>query len=331
MTDFLSDSRQAMIENFQISLRAIRTLMGYSASELAEFVGVTRQTINNLETGKGKMSPTQYIAIAAVIDNYISSNGEMFTAIEKIIDSNGKKRTENYDSSFSNFSLLKRWFACFDDTSHIDLTFLSFGSPEEYSSLLQKIANRYKIFIDADVLMASYSAEFVKTLSSHIIAENAKIIIPLRVVEQIQQMLQDISFSEQAVKALKLINLLQRQNAIQFRGEESDTNIHDTILSVFAKFRSLYRLCLITQDESFAEEILRLNENSEKQGFDILVGYINSDGILSFYLKQNDSSIETDFEYSDISDNQDEVVHEQNESLETTIENETNLTGWEQL
>lgn len=66
--------------------------MGYSIVELAEYVGVTRQTINNLETGKSKMSAMQFLSLAAVVDNYITINGDMYQAIAAILDGNGKKR-----------------------------------------------------------------------------------------------------------------------------------------------------------------------------------------------------------------------------------------------
>ena len=93
MIDYLWEARQALIENFQISMRAIRLLMGYSIVELAEYVGVTRQTINNLETGKSKMSAMQFLSLAAVVDNYITINGDMYQAIAAILDGNGTAMT----------------------------------------------------------------------------------------------------------------------------------------------------------------------------------------------------------------------------------------------
>jgi Predicted transcriptional regulators len=335
MIDFLSESRQVMIDNFQISLRAIRTLMGYTASELADYVGVTRQTINNLETGKAKMSPMQFISIAAVVDNYIHSNGEMFNAIETIIDGNGRKQNEKYDTSFTNLSLIKRWFACFNDSVEFDKTFVGVSNSEEYYSMLQRLANRYKIFVDADVLMMPNADKFISSLTECLIAENAKLIIPLKVVEQIQGSLQDVTVSEKAVKALKLINMLQRKNVAQLRGEEGDSNTHDTILSVFAKFRSLNHLCLITQDDFFAKEIKRLVDNSENQGFDILVGYVNDDGMLALHPRQAEMltilseiiSCENSSKFILTANSSDEDI----KNTEANIKAELNLSGWGQL
>lgn len=334
MIDFLLESRQVMIENFQISLRAIRTLMGYSALELAEYIGVTRQTINNLETGKAKMSPTQYISIAAVVDNYILSNGEMFNAIETIIDGNGKKQNQNYDTSFSNLSLLKRWFACFNDSADLNVVILTYKNEEEYGSFLKRLAVRYKIFVDSDVLLESQLGDFSNLISDYLVAENAKLIIPMRAIEQIQEMMQDISISEKAVKALKQVNALQQKNIVQIRGEDSDSNIHDTILTVFAKFRSLHRLCLVTQNKFFAHEVKQLNQNSEKQGFDILVGYIDENGMLALYPEQEPECSENAAEIFSV-ENFDGITSlnelTKDDYKEVTVDEPSNLTGWGQL
>lgn len=44
-----------MIDALQISLRVIRQLLGLSAQKLGELIGLTRQTINNLQLGKNQM------------------------------------------------------------------------------------------------------------------------------------------------------------------------------------------------------------------------------------------------------------------------------------
>lgn len=58
------------------NLSAIRKIAGWSSEELGKLIGVTKQTISNIETGKSKMSKTQYIAIRSVIDYEISENPE---------------------------------------------------------------------------------------------------------------------------------------------------------------------------------------------------------------------------------------------------------------
>lgn len=52
----------------QDNLQFIRKAGGWSAQEFGDMIGVTKQTISNLENKKTAMSKTQYIAIRAVLD-----------------------------------------------------------------------------------------------------------------------------------------------------------------------------------------------------------------------------------------------------------------------
>ena len=83
-------ARQLMIENMQDSLRLVRHLMKFDVEEFAGAIGVPVQTLNELETKKIKMSATQYIATAALTDNYFAQNAEHFTTLKAILDGDGK-------------------------------------------------------------------------------------------------------------------------------------------------------------------------------------------------------------------------------------------------
>ena len=311
MLDFLSEIRTEMVENFQISLRAIRLLMGYSAAELASYVGVTRQTINNLETGKAKMSPMQFISLAAVVDHYAASNGEMFQAIVAIIDGNYRKANRSYDSSFSDFSLLRRWFATFDSVDDPN-TMVNNGESEDPDLLLQRLVGNYKLFLDADVLLSENAETFVTCLAKQLSSKSSEVIIPLRAVEQLQDLTQEASASERAVKALRLISFLQRNALVQIRGEDDDATLHETLLAVFAKFRSMHRLCMLTQDSVFADETLQLNHAPDVQGFDILAGYVDEQGYIVLYPDSEPVPMVEDGEFlddgTDLLDEDEEMV-----------------------
>lgn len=280
MIDYLWETRQALIENFQSSMKSIRLLMGYSITELAEYIGVTRQTINNLETGKSKMSAVQFLSLAAVVDNHIAANRDMYQAIETILDGNIMKSTNRFENSFSGFSLIKRWFLLFEETG----SEITSDQGEALNAVqMRQIVQGYKIFLDDSALLSDYAESFVTSLVDYLISENGKIIIPLRSIERVQEKTMDSVYSYQAVKALRLLNWMQQKNIVQIRGEENDSNPYDTILSVFLKFRGTYRLCLITQDSLFADKVLHLNETRNSEGFKIVVGYIAEDGQLVMY------------------------------------------------
>lgn len=60
----------------QQNLSVIRKIAGWTSEDLGELIGVTKQTISNLENGRSVMTKTQYIAIRAMLDYEISSNSE---------------------------------------------------------------------------------------------------------------------------------------------------------------------------------------------------------------------------------------------------------------
>ncbi|MGT2751388.1 helix-turn-helix transcriptional regulator [Streptococcus orisasini] len=69
----LSHSNQK-IKQLQLNLSSLRNIANWTAEDLAKRIGVTKQTISNLETSNGNaniMNPTQYLAIRSVIDNEI--------------------------------------------------------------------------------------------------------------------------------------------------------------------------------------------------------------------------------------------------------------------
>lgn len=56
------------IIRMQENLLLIRRTVGWTAEEFGDRIGVTRQTINNIEFGRSKLTKTQYIAMRSVLD-----------------------------------------------------------------------------------------------------------------------------------------------------------------------------------------------------------------------------------------------------------------------
>lgn len=56
------------IIRLQNNLLLIRRTVGWTAEEFGEKIGVTRQTINNIESGRNKLTKTQYIAMRSILD-----------------------------------------------------------------------------------------------------------------------------------------------------------------------------------------------------------------------------------------------------------------------
>lgn len=64
----ISNEKAHLVSLLQNNLQPLRKLAGWSIEDLAEKIGVSKQTISNLENANTKMSLTQYIAIRAALD-----------------------------------------------------------------------------------------------------------------------------------------------------------------------------------------------------------------------------------------------------------------------
>lgn len=77
------------IIRFQNNLLLIRRTVGWTAEEFGEKIGVTRQTINNLEKNnqnKYKLNKTQYIAMRSVLDAEIARCPEETEVLRLILE-----------------------------------------------------------------------------------------------------------------------------------------------------------------------------------------------------------------------------------------------------
>lgn len=77
------------IDRLQKNLATLRKIAGWSAEDLADMIGVTRQTIVNLENNRNyRMTKMQYIAIRAVMEAEVedSNNSTLGQVINILID-----------------------------------------------------------------------------------------------------------------------------------------------------------------------------------------------------------------------------------------------------
>src|SRR5690606_25353672 len=114
---------------------------------------------------------------------------------------------------------------------------------DEPAELLKELAQGYKIFIDSSSLMGEEAQQFLDSLVPQLLHYKAAIIVPLRVIETIQQLAadEDSEQASQAQLAIASLGKLQKQGVLQIRGEKNDSNVYSTIISVFAKYKASYR------------------------------------------------------------------------------------------
>lgn len=319
MIDFYFELRQRMIETMQNSLKQVRQVLGFGVQEFGDIVGLTRQSINNLETKKNKMSATQYVAISAVVDYCTKDKPELLQILSRILSTNDTVDNGTVFSYIENGSLLKKWFLCFPDESKITGIFY------ENSKLIKqenfdRIANSYKIFLDETILCEEGFGDWVKKVSVVMNENNNNFLVPLKVVESIQGKIvsSEPVVVEHAQRGLNLLMRMQQQNLVEIRGEKGDVNIVSTFLSVFAKFKCVNRLVLLTQNKNLAKQIMYLN-NGDIGGFNILVAKFDKENGLTKW-----------DEVTNIGDVSNEISDKQQE-IELTTRLDAILKGWETI
>jgi len=84
----VANADESIISRFQENLETIRKVAGWTSQELADEIGVTRQTISNLESGRSKMTKTQYLALRTVLNFEIiqNDNRSLATIVKSLVD-----------------------------------------------------------------------------------------------------------------------------------------------------------------------------------------------------------------------------------------------------
>lgn len=98
------------IERLQDNLLLIRRAAGWTAEEFGEKIGVTRQTINNLEAKRNKLNKTQYIAMRAVIEAEMAKAPEetemLGCLLEVFVDNPDKYDKKNKEELLAKANML---------------------------------------------------------------------------------------------------------------------------------------------------------------------------------------------------------------------------------
>ena len=99
------------IQRMQDNLLLIRRTVGWTAEEFGEQIGVTRQTINNIESGRNKLTKTQYIAMRSVLDVEIAKHPEetemLRTLLDMLVDHPENYSKKDYDYLLEKLSHLQ--------------------------------------------------------------------------------------------------------------------------------------------------------------------------------------------------------------------------------
>lgn len=149
---------------------------------------------------------------------------------------------------------------------------------------LEHMVKNYKVFMDTCSLLNPNAELFFEHLTPLLRTYNNPLIIPVRVVEEVQKKQADTSNEELARcarHALRWLKKLQGENLVVFRGEESDNFADNVFHTIFTKFRLQHKLLLITEDKRLGHDIMALNNIQSQRGFPVSVKRLSKYGYLA--------------------------------------------------
>lgn len=100
------NKEQATIRRLQENLFILRKICGWTTQELGDRIGLTKQTISNLENGKSIMSKLQYIGLRTIFQNEVDTSNAPYAellknAIDKLLDAKlTREEYKNYQAQF---------------------------------------------------------------------------------------------------------------------------------------------------------------------------------------------------------------------------------------
>lgn len=270
--------RDDRIEKMQSALPELRKFLGLTGQELSEFLGVTRQTVNNLEQKKTRLTATQYVAYAAVLDFYLERHPDDVETLQAIVRRSSPQEDDPELAAleYRSGSFLHDWFSIFpseDDRRLPEVT---------EKERLRILSRQYLIFLHTDFLMAPEAENFVQRLAPCMSRAENRAIVPVSVIQELQAKLFSPEESESARKALGLLKIAKQAGILEVFGDLNDPSPAELYHRLFPKLRVKRRIVLLTESSNFAEEIFSFNHTEE--GFSIKVAHLNEQGELVMWV-----------------------------------------------
>lgn len=239
----MENTKNKITEKLQAELKTIRLMLGFSSEGFADLIGLSRQTISSLETGKTKISDTQVIAVLAIIDRRLHQNSFEFEEIKKLLEIDKLPESPNSDA------LLDTWFY---------LSGLQVKQTETITKPKEEIIMKYIVNI-IDVNQLITDADVILKLAD---AKNQEIYLPVCVEEELSKLLDknimDKKMTERIIHAKKVIQ--QNHSIIRSWKAKSftDSAIQQLVLEKMC-LRSVEKICIYTQDKALARDCENLN------------------------------------------------------------------------
>ena len=256
----MNTASDKMISRIQQNLRQIRLILNLTATEFAEYLGVTRQTVNNLEIGKSALGAIQVIAVLSVIEHRTGKHSRERHWIQELIGINPEE--------FGTDSLLECWFRIngrqekeVNTESKLSSLYDNLTKNTAVCITMNQFVERNdKVYLFYDFLLRKECFAFFEKFTECI--SNRRKTLPLVVLKTHLQALLSLRTPETEYRIVRLyekMNLLKEQGLLMT--EDSDCMQADL-------FQDYDTICYRMQERNFFSSVLseskELAENAKK-------------------------------------------------------------------
>lgn len=272
----LKEKRQQMISGMQSSLKIIRQVVDLSAQEIADYIGVSRQTISSIETKKSVMNAAQYISISALLDREIQKHDCALDQIKAVLKAHSEG-CENEIIQLKNDSFIEGWFGTYDEL-RVDTELIKSKVLDDED--LRNLCENYMLFFSHDVFENERIEAFIFKLIPYLKDANACIYMPEVAINIIEEKMKsnDIDVAKKAKRTANIIMSLDRAGLLSVRGDEENRKLEDFLVNVITYFRDAKNLALFAEDETLTEMVLSINDIKTDSTLPILVCGVNNEG-----------------------------------------------------
>lgn len=269
-------SVQATLLDFlQQHLRQIRGICNWSGNEMAEVLGVTRQTMSNIETGKTKLLPSLYLAIGAMLENRCRQSPILKEYLD-ICFARFPSNLFNLDARpVAADTLVENWFSTFPKQFSKAIPVYEPSSILMSRELMLYICRNCKILLCHGILFHDRQLDCVEELCEMAYEHGNSPILPYKAFREMETQLSHDS----AQRIQRLIDTKR----LAIYGSNDDPQLNMLAVQLFFSLNKKYRLAFITDDGKFADDLQQLNSLKTVEGYPAYALMITDDGFLQNY------------------------------------------------
>ncbi|MDE5754319.1 MAG: helix-turn-helix domain-containing protein [Oscillospiraceae bacterium] len=232
--------------NLWKKLKVIRLVLGLSAQQLADLMGMTRQNLSNIEAGKSQLSYTQVIALLAIIERRIHKNTFELNEIEKLLE------LSEISGLSSNHTLLDIWFYLSGLKFKPDETIFDESREEFFMKYIVNIIDTNQLIDDADVII-----ELMKD-------EKNRIYVPIAVKKELDKILEralgDEGLLNRIIYAKKFLVKYKKKIFFWQSKTFGDPTIQQLVLEQMS-YQAVESINVFTKDEALSLDCENFNNS----------------------------------------------------------------------